>query len=57
MWWLKSKTFWAGIAAIAAALAGYFGGEASLVDTLQLVFTALIGIFLRSGVEGMMRRE
>jgi uncharacterized membrane-anchored protein len=56
MWWLKSKTVWTGIIAIVGALAAYFTGEASLADTLQLILTALIGMFLRSGIEGAWRR-
>jgi hypothetical protein len=50
-WWWTSKTVWTGIVGIVTALAGYFTGEISLADTLQLILTAFIGMFLRSGIE------
>lgn len=57
MWWLKSKTIWTGIIGIITALAGYFTGEIALADALQLILTAFIGMFLRSGVEQAVHRE
>jgi len=57
MWWLKSKTVWTGIIGIVTALAGYFTGDIPLADALQLILTAFIGMFLRSGVEQAVRHE
>lgn len=57
MWWLKSKTIWTGIIGIITALAGYFTGEIGLADAMQLILTAFIGMFLRSGVERVASRE
>ena len=36
---------------IAAAVAAYLTGEASLADAAQIVVTALLGVFIRSGVK------
>lgn len=47
---LKSKTIWAGLAAIATAAGGYAGGDLSAADAIQTGFTGLIGIFLRMGM-------
>lgn len=48
--WIRQKTTWAGIAAIVAAIAGFATGTVELATSLELFFTALIGIFLRQGV-------
>jgi len=53
MKWYKQKTTWTGVAAAIAAIGGYFTDQASLVPSVQLFFTALIGIFLRQGVSKM----
>jgi hypothetical protein len=47
---LKSKTFWAGVAAIVAGVQGIFLGDISLDASVQLIATGLIGIFLRDGI-------
>ena len=47
---LATKTFWTGIAALVAAASGYFTGEMQMGDAIQVAFTGLIGIFLRSGI-------
>ena len=48
---LKSKTAWAGVAGIVAAVGGYFTGEIELATALQTGFGCLIAIFLRDGIE------
>ena len=45
------KTYITAAVAVVTAAAAYLTGEASLVDTLQLVFAALMGAFIRSGVK------
>jgi len=47
---LKTKTFWTGIAGLLAAASGYFTGDMSTGDAVQVALTSLIGIFLRSGI-------
>lgn len=47
---LKTKTFWAGIAALASLIGFYVGGELSLQDALPRAFEAFGLIFLRGGV-------
>lgn len=49
--WYKQKTTWVGIATIVGAVGGFFTGTLELAATIELVVTALIGIFLRQGVE------
>ena len=51
--WYQQKTTWAGIAAAIAAIAGFATGTVELATSLELFFTALIGIFLRQGVAKM----
>ena len=46
----KSKTFWAGISGLAAAIGGYATGSLTLAAAVQAGITALIGIFLRDAV-------
>ena len=46
----KSKTFWTGLAGIAAAGTGYATGEFSTAEAVQTGFMGLIGIFLRLGI-------
>jgi hypothetical protein len=48
---LKSKTVWTAVAAIIAAIGGYFTGELELAETLQLVVTSGLAVFLRAGVK------
>lgn len=47
---LKTKTFWAGVSAVVAAIGCYAVGECSLGETLQTVVTGVIGIFMRLGI-------
>ena len=44
------KTYITGIVAIISALGAYLVGEAGLAATLQLIFTALLTMFIRAGV-------
>lgn len=48
-WW-QSKTIWTGITAIVGTAAAYFTGEIELGQASQTAVTALICIFLRSGM-------
>ena len=48
---LTSKTVWMAIAAIVSAIGGYFTGELELGETLQLVVTSGLAVFLRIGVK------
>jgi len=45
------KTYITAAIAILTAIGAYLAGEAELASTLQLVFTALMGAFIRSGVK------
>lgn len=45
------KTYITAAVAVVSAVAAYLVGEASAVDTAQLVFTALIGAFVRHGID------
>ena len=47
---LKSKTFWTGVAGIAAAGNGYASGEFTSAEALQTTLMGLMGIFLRAGM-------
>jgi len=44
------KTYITGIVAIIGAVGAYLAGEAELAATVQLAVTALMGMFIRSGV-------
>ena len=48
---LKSKTVWTAVAAVIAAIGGYFTGELELPEMLQLVVTSGLAVFLRAGVK------
>ena len=48
---LKSKPLWTGLAGLAAAGTGYASGDFTSAETVQTVLTALLGIFLRAGLE------
>lgn len=50
--WYRSKTIWTGIVAVVGAVGAYLSGEVSMADALQAVTTALIGIFIRTGMMG-----
>jgi hypothetical protein len=44
------KTYIAAALAVITAIAGYLTGEATLMETVQLAFTAAIGAFIRNGI-------
>lgn len=44
------KTYITGAVAIFGAIGAYLVGDVSLVDTAQIVVTALLGMFIRAGV-------
>jgi hypothetical protein len=44
------KTYITGAVAILGAIGAYLVGDVSLVDTAQIVVTALLGMFIRAGV-------
>jgi len=48
---LKSKTVWAAVTAIIAAIGGYFTGELEMAERLQLIVTSGLAVFLRIGVK------
>ena len=48
---LKSKTVWTAVAAIIAAIGGYFTGELEMAEMLQLIVTSGLAVFLRIGVK------
>jgi energy-converting hydrogenase Eha subunit A len=45
------KTYLAAFSAVAAALAAYATGNSGLVDTMQIIITAVMGVFLRTGMK------
>ena len=47
---LKSKTLWTGVSAIVAAAGSFAVGEIEIAQAIQVVVTALIGIFIRDGM-------
>lgn len=49
--WYRSKTIWASIAGIVAALGGYLTGEMDLQVALPAAITALSIIFMRIGLQ------
>jgi hypothetical protein len=46
----KSKTFWTGLAGVLGAVGGFFTGEATAVQAIQLGITSLLAIFLRDAM-------
>ena len=44
------KTYITAAVAVISAVGAYLSGDATLIQSAQLVFTALIGAFVRSGV-------
>jgi phage-related holin len=44
------KTYIAAAVAVITAVAAYLVGDADLMDTIQLVITAVIGATLRNGI-------
>jgi len=45
------KTYITGALAIMGAVAAYLTGEAEIAPTIQLVITALMGMFIRAGIK------
>jgi hypothetical protein len=48
---LKSKTVWAGVSAVIAAVGGYCTGQMDIAAAIQTGLGGLIAIFLRDGIE------
>lgn len=44
------KTYITGVVAIIGAVGGYLAGDVELMPTINLVVTALMGMFIRAGV-------
>jgi hypothetical protein len=44
------KTYVTAALAVATAIGAYLTGDATVMETAQLVFTALIGAFVRNGI-------
>jgi len=44
------KTYVTAALAVLTAVGAYLTGDATVVQTTQLVFTALLGVFLRNGM-------
>lgn len=49
--WFRSKTVWTGIGTIVGAIGGFLTGEVPLNATLSIGMSALMMIFLRTGIE------
>ena len=47
---LKTKTFWAAIAAIVAATERVMTGQSTLAEGLQIAIPALMALLLRDGI-------
>ena len=47
---VKSKTFWTGVAGVAAAGTGYATGEFTSAAAVQVGLNSLLGIFLRMAI-------
>lgn len=47
---LKTKTFWAGVAGIVAAVGGYLSGTMDANTAFQTGLGSLMAIFLRDGM-------
>lgn len=45
------RTYITAAVAVVGAIAAYLVGDATVMDTAQLVVTALLGAFVRSGVK------
>jgi uncharacterized membrane protein AbrB (regulator of aidB expression) len=51
------KTYITGALTIAGAVTGYLTGDVALADGLQLVVTALLGMFIRDGINSTAARR
>ena len=47
---IRSKTFWAGIAGMVAAIGGVATGEMSVAQGIQTALIAVLGVFGRDAV-------
>jgi hypothetical protein len=47
---IKSKTVWAGVSAVIAAVGGYYTGQMDMAAAVQTGIGGLIAIFLRDGM-------
>lgn len=47
---VKTKTFWAGMAGLVAAVGGAVTGDVSTAQAVQTGIVSLMGIFLRDGM-------
>ncbi len=47
---LRTKTFWAAVAALAAAAERVATGRATLTEGLQIALPALLALFIRDGI-------
>jgi hypothetical protein len=45
------KTYVTAVVAVVTAIGAYLAGDATLADTANLVFTALLAAFIRNGVK------
>lgn len=48
---VKTKTFWAALTAILGAVGGFFTGDLGIAEALQIGVTAVMGLFVRHGVQ------
>ena len=53
---IKSKTFWTGVGAIAAAGAGYATGEFSSAEAVRIGIDGALGVFIRMALPKVMAR-
>ena len=54
---LKSKTFWAGVAAVITAVGGYSTGDLTPAAAIQVGLTGIVGIFLRDAIRTETKSE
>lgn len=47
---LKSKTFWAGVAGLIGATAGYFSGQLTPNEAIAAAFASIQTIFIRDAI-------
>lgn len=44
------KTYITAVVAVITAVGAYLAGDANIIDTIQLAFTAAMAAFIRSGI-------
>lgn len=49
--WFQSKAVWTGISGVVTAVGGFVTGVLGPAEALQLGFTSVMGIFIRTGIE------